>query len=550
MNKLDIVSQALGEHLIYLFNLTPEHLKQITYHLNSDEAKASFGDINSNAALVLAKSLHRQPIKIAQAIITSFKHPLVDRIEVASPGFLNLFLTQDAFKALAQELYHQPTAFFKSEPHIPKKRYSLEFVSANPTGPLHLGHGRGGIIGDVLSNVLRFLGHTVTKEFYINDAGTQIKKLGLSLAIRCQQLLGQDIELPEDGYHGNYLIELAKQCIAEQGSHVLEKPESFFAQYAKEALLKQIKQTLATYGIHFDVWFSEKTLHDSGAITRELQELTAHGYTYEQDDALWFKSTTFGDDKDRVVRKANGELTYVAADIAYLENKIQRGFDHLIMVLGQDHHSYVTRLKGILQAMGHDPEQLDVILYQLVALKEGGEQLRMSKRAGRLIILEDIIDTVGTDVARFFYLNRKADAHLDFDIELALKKTEENPVYYIQYAYVRLLSILAKSQEHSELASINSHDTEHLTAPEYLLLKKISALKELLTTIGTTYQTHILAYYLFDLAQSFHRYYNKNRVIDLDHPKQSRARLVVVTILKNTFECVLDLLGLTKPEKM
>ncbi len=402
----------------------------------------------------------------------------------------------------------------------------------------------------MLGNVLKFLGHKVTKEFYINDAGAQIKKLGMSLKIRCQQLLGQDVALPEEAYHGEYLIDVAKECIKTHGQSVLDKPDDFFAGYAKEILLKEIQQTLKNYGIQFDVWFSEKTLHDSGAITEELKKLAASNNTYEKDGAVWFKSTDYGDDKDRVLRKSDGELTYVAADIAYLDNKVQRGFDHLIMVLGQDHHSYVSRLKGILQAMGRNPDMLDVILYQLVSIKESGVAVRMSKRTGKFVTLNDIIEAVGTDVARFFYLNRKADAHLEFDVELALKKTDENPVYYIQYAYVRTCSILEKAKETPELSDLTEDDLQGITETDAALIKKIISLKELLNGIGKNYQTHLLTYYLLELAHTFHRYYNDNRVIEPANPAQSKARLLLIKQLKDTFGLSLDLLGISKPEKM
>lgn len=549
MNLIESISQSFTEFLKKQFPSAPS-LKGITFQLNVDEHKKEFGDINSNAALVLAKELQQNPRQIAATLKDSFSHPAVEKVEIAGPGFLNFFLTTDAYQTIARELFAQKEAFFKLNAQEPKKNYSVEFVSANPTGPLHLGHGRGGIIGDVLGNILRFVGHRVTKEFYINDAGLQIKKLGLSLKIRCQQLLGASVELPEEAYHGEYLIELAKECIKTHGASVVDQPEEFFATYAREYLLKKIEETLASYGIHFDVWFSEKTLHTSGAIEKEFKTLQARGTTYEQDGALWFKSTTYGDDKDRVLRKKDGELTYVAADIAYMTNKIDRGFDHIIMILGQDHHSYMARLKGILEALGHNPAMLDVILYQLVSLKESGALVRMSKRAGKIITLKDVIDTVGTDVARFFYLNRKADAHLEFDLDLALKKSDENPVYYIQYAYVRLGSLLEKSQEHQGLRDLQESDLLHISKDEAFLLKKMVSLKDLLHNIGTNYQTHLLTYYLSELAQAFHKYYNDHRIIELENIPQSRARLMTVRLLRETFALTLTLLGISKPEKM
>jgi arginyl-tRNA synthetase len=551
MNTLDALDHALRAYLQTAFNIDTALAHSIEIVLNVDEAKPEFGDINSNAAMVLAKSLKRNPRDIAQAIMQGFSHHDIERIELAGPGFLNFFLTSTALTRCATELFTQKSDFFKLALDDPKHRYNIEFVSANPTGPLHLGHGRGGIIGDVLANVLKFLGHAVTKEFYINDAGSQIQKLGRSLKIRCQQECGLDVAMFEEGYHGTYLIALAQECIKEYGNVVLEQSDSFFEEYAKEKLLKNLQTTLAHYGITFDVWFSEKQLHNDGSIKRTLDLLGQHGYLFEQDGAMWFKSTAFGDDKDRVMRKSSGELTYVAADAAYLNNKVHRGFDHLVMVLGHDHHSYAVRLQGLLQALGlANSTKLDVILYQLVKIKEGGQQVRMSKRAGTMVNLDDVIQEVGTDVARFFYLNRKADAQLDFDLDLALKKTEENPVYYVQYAYVRTLSLLNKAQEEALLRDLVPIDIALLNQDDAFLIKKIAALKAMLVTIGKNHQTHLLTYYVIELAHVFHKYYSKNRVIDLSNPAQSRSRLIIITMLKDTFETVLTLLGISRPQKM
>ncbi len=547
MNVLQTVHSQLSETIKKIFSLSQEITIDLT--LNTDASKQQFGDLSTNCALVLSKQLGISPIVIAQKIQELFTHPFVQKIERAGPGFINIFLTAEAFVILAKELYEQAEGYF-AENLLPKQSYSIEFVSANPTGPLHIGHGRGGIIGDVLSRILKFLGNKVTKEFYVNDAGAQIQKLGLSFKIRCEQQAGMNVELPEDAYHGEYLVELAKECYEKHGAALLNKPESFFAEHAMVHLLNRIKETLTSYGITFDTWFSEKTLHSSGAIDRVINQLKAKGYLYEKEGALWFKSTMFGDDKDRVVKKNTGELTYVAADIAYAENKIERGFDHLIMILGQDHHSYVMRLKAVMQALGYDPNRLDVILYQLVTIKESGQLIRLSKRAGRIVDLEDVINTVGTDVARFFYLQKKADAHLEFDIDLALKHTDENPVYYIQYAYVRTKSIFAKAHAEDSLHNITHKDAEFIGQPEHLLLKKIASLKTLLETLSRSYQTHQLAYYVIELSQTFHNYYSHYKVIDLEVIDQSRGRLLVVELVQKTLKTCFDLLGISAPEKM
>lgn len=550
MNPIQESSQAFIQFLKDHFKLDDDAIHSCHFTLNTDPHKKEFGDLNSNAPMVLAKIAKRNPRIIAQEIIDSFKHPAIERIEIAGPGFLNAWISAQAYQELAKQLYKQQEEFFKLPANIPKKKYDIEFVSANPTGPLHLGHGRGGIIGDVLGTVLRFLGHQVTKEFYVNDAGNQIAKLGASFKARCLQALGIQAAVPEDGYQGEYLLDLAHECIKEYGSSVSKKSDDFFEHYAKTKLQERIKKTLEHYGIYFDVWFSEKTLHTTGAIQEAIKYLQEHNHIYEKDGALWFNSTAFGDDKDRVVKKSTGEFTYVAADIAYLRNKAQRGFDHLIMVLGHDHHSYVTRLQGLLRALnlGHLP--LDIILYQLVTMKASGQLVQMSKRAGTMVTLQEVIDEVGTDVARFFYLNRKADAQLEFDLDLALKKTEENPVYYVQYAYVRTGSILQKAQQESGLQNITDTDAAFLGESEHLLLKKIASLKQVLETIADHHQTHILAYYMIELADLFHKYYAHARVIDPENIKQSRARLLLIQLLRSTFQLGLTLLGISQPEKM
>ncbi|MGB8367650.1 MAG: arginine--tRNA ligase [Candidatus Babeliales bacterium] len=550
MNAIEQLQDAFITFLKKKFNLNSSAIIHCKLELNVDESKQSFGNLSTNTPLILAKTIGQNPKQIAQEIAETFYHDFIEKIEVAGPGFLNFFLTLHTFQIIAQDLFITQELFFKPEKLAKKYNVSLEFVSANPTGPLHFGHGRGGIIGDVLGNILCFLGHTVAKEYYINDVGAQIKKLSESFKIRCFQAAGHQAELPEDAYHGEYLISVAAECFAEYGHTLFEKSDLFFQDYAKNYFLNQIKQTLENYGIYYDIWFSEKILYDDNEVKEALSYLKKKGLLYEKDGAEWFMSTKFGDDKDRVVRKASGHLTYIASDIAYLKNKIDRGFNKLIMILGHDHHSYVIRLHGVQQALDLDQYPLDIILYQLVKLTESGQLLRMSKRTGKIITLQDVINTVGTDVARFFYLNRKADAQLEFNLDLALKKTEENPVYYVQYAYVRTKSILNKAKEEAQLQNINKEDAQNLGTEELFLLKKIVSLKELLATINSNYHTHLLTYYILDLAQIFHRYYSKNRVINLDDILKSRARLLLIITLRNTFGLILKLIGISQPEKM
>ncbi|MFA6527805.1 MAG: arginine--tRNA ligase [Candidatus Babeliales bacterium] len=582
MNSIVTFKKSFLSFIQQLFGLSAEQIASIDVTLNADKDAATFGDLSCNAAMVLARVLGKNPRQLATEIIQAVGADtelctVIEKIEIAGPGFLNITLTKQTWQQLARELLTTKRDVFTGVDN--PKRYLLEFVSANPTGPLHLGHGRNGIIGDVMGRVLKFLGHQVATEFYINDAGSQMGLLGLSLQVRCKQQLGIEAGLPEEGYRGEYMVELAQQCVAEHGKTVLEKELSFFTDYAMQHLLTLQQKDLANYGIHFDQWFSEKTLHQSGQVEATIKILQERDLVYEEGGALWFKSTQFGDDKDRVIRKATGELTYIAADIAYHKNKFDRGYDVLIDILGQDHHGYVKRLKATMQALGYNADALDVILYQLVTIKENDVAVRMSKRAGTFTKLSDVVDEVGTDVARFFYLHRKADTHLEFDLATALKKTDENPVFYIHYAYVRALSVLAKAQQEVALkqvvdslplvVSLSNHASAQilrqaqdertvegeeilalLSPNDIALLKKILSLRDILSSIERTYQTNILANYAWELAHSFHSYYAGNRVIDPENVEVSKMRLLMVVMAKDALEVCLDLLGLTKPERM
>ena len=543
MNLFNKLYQEFKSFLNQEFQI--KELPHFTFELNTNSENI-FGDISSNIAMLLAKELKKSPKDIANQIIEKFKNRFINRIELAGPGFLNFFLTNEAFTELLRELMESKEEFFKN--NNKKFNYNIEFLSANPTGPIHLGNGRGGIIGDVLGNVLDFLGHKVTKEYYINDAGSQIQKLGNSFKIRCEQAIGMDSVLPEESYHGEYLVDLAQEYIKENGKSGLDKPDDFFAEYAKNKILEQIKNTLIEYGIFYDEWFSEKSLHESGLVSKSIKQLEKDGFTYESEGAIWFKSTQFGDDKDRVLLRANGEPTYVAADIAYMKSKIERGANFMIMMLGHDHHSFAQRLKGLQKAINLDQYPFEIILYQLVRMKIGEKQLRMSKRSGSAITLEDVINNVGKDVARFFYLNKKADAQLEFDLDLALKNTDENPVFYIQYAYVRSKSILEKALQ--EGFKIDSKYAEYLEDDEKSLLKSIIKLQEILNTIERSHQTHLLANYVIELATNFHSFYNKNRIIGLDDHNLAMARLLIVDQINRCLKLCFKLLGISAPEKM
>lgn len=555
MNYIAQIRQIVIDCICKAFGLK-RPLAGIEVTLNVDKVKSAFGDLSCNAAMIAARELKRNPRELAELLVSQLQSDdrltgVIEKVDIAGPGFINITMKNTTWQRIAQDLITHKDAYFKLAPDDIHKKYLIEFVSANPTGPLHFGHGRNGIIGDVLSRILTFLGHNVTREFYINDAGNQIKLLGLSLKARCQQVVdGKEAVIPEGGYGGQYMLEAAEACVKEHSKSVITRDDTFFADYAKAAMLKLVKDDLDAYRISFDRWFSEKTLHDGGQIDKVLELLKTKSLVYEQDNAWWFKATEFGDDKDRVVKKSNGELTYIAADIAYHQDKFDRGYDKMINILGQDHHGYVKRLKATMQAMGYDADKLDVILYQLVTLKENEQVLRMSKRAGTFTKLHDVIDAVGADVTRFFYLNRKAEAFLEFDLGVAYKRTDENPVFYIQYAYVRMNSLLEKASQEIALQTVLSDTIGQLGSDERVLLRHIMLLYDMLRTIEQSYQTHILAYYTLELAHAFHNYYTNNRIIDVNNVDQTCVRLQMIKLVRQTLGICLDLLGISKPEKM
>lgn len=571
MNIIAQIKHEIIQVIQHLFTLDKNLLDSIDLKLNVD-AEQTFGDISCNVAMVIAKHVQKSPRDIAQHIkdaLSSSEQGLLKHylksIEIAGPGFLNISFNQQLWTAVIQELLEQREQYYGLNDTDKKYRFLIEFVSANPTGPLHLGAGRNGVIGDVLSKVLQFLGHKVHKEYIINDAGNQIKLLGQSLQARCKQELGVEANVPDGGYVGDYLFDIARDCIAQHGRDLLEKKVKFFTDYAKNALLKNIKKDLEDYGIVFDEWYSETSLHERGEVDKALNLLQEKGLAYEKDGALWFKATEFDDEKDRVLKKQTGEATYIAGDVAYHKNKFDRGFDILIDIFGQDHHGYVKRLKATMDALGYPAERLMVILYQLVTIKKSDEIVKMSKRSGSFTKLRDVIDVVGKDVARFFYLNRKAEAHLELDLDVALKKSQENPVFYIQYAYVRILSLLDKASQESRFATfvdrlknddvsnlqnVMKHMIDFVGEHEIRIIKKIASLQDILMTIARSYQTHLLAYYSWELAHLFHNYYTNNRIINVERIGVTESRLLLVYVVKNTLEICLQLLGLDCPKKM
>jgi len=514
------------------------------------------GDLATNLAMVLAKQAKRSPRDIATTLI---KHldttgTWIESSEIAGAGFINfrlnpLWLTDVINEVLnAGECYGQ-VDIGKGE------KIQVEFVSANPTGLLHMGNARGAALGDSLASLLSMAGYEVSREFYINDTGNQIHNFALSLESRYLQLLGQDSPFPEGGYHGEDLIETVKGLITKVGDKYLSVEQGlrreFLVRYALEEKMKNIRETLQEFGVEYDVWFNEQSLHDSGAVRSTLEELEKKGYIYEKEGALWLKSTLFGDEKDEVVIRSNGTPTYFAADIAYHRNKFERGFTRVINIWGADHHGHVARLKGAMSAFGYDKDSLQVILMQLVRLIQNGEVVKMSKRSGQYITLRELMDEVGKDAARFFFSLRDPDSTVDFDLDLAKAQSSDNPVYYVQYAHARLCSILRQAEEFGDTGRPPSEEDLKLlsSTEERDLLKKMADLPSEVIVAARLMEPHRLARYVLDLAGLFHTFYNSQRVLVDDEGLRS-ARLSLVKAVKQIISNVLGVLGVSAPEKM
>ncbi|WP_456426547.1 arginine--tRNA ligase [Desulfurobacterium sp.] len=511
--------------------------------------KKEYGDVATNAAFLLAKTLKKPPIKIAEELAEILSNEKeFSKVEVAGNGFINFFLSPDFYAELLKKVVE--TDFFIS--NIGKgERVLIEYVSANPTGPLHVGHGRGAVVGDVLSRVMKLAGYSVEREFYINDAGRQIKLLGISIYYRIQELAGRKLVLPEDAYRGEYIIDIAKELILQYPEIVdmeEEKAIELAAEFGKKVLLEEIRKTLGRLKVEFDHWFSEKSLYTGGKVEEVLELLKEKGLIYEKDGALWLRTSQFGDDKDRVVKRSTGEYTYFASDIAYHYDKILRGYDRGIDIWGADHHGYIPRVKAAIEALGKPSDWLEVVLVQLVKLFKHGEEVKMSKRAGNFVTLDWLIDEVGVDAVRFFFLTKRHDTPLDFDIDLALSEKSENPVYYVQYAHARISSILDKAKEKGIEPSVEH--LELLGEEEFDLILKCYGLKSTLEAVARKREPHLLPYYLIDLASAFHRYYNKNRVVDADNPELSSARLYLVSGVRKTIRSGLNILNVNAPGRM
>ena len=511
------------------------------------------GDYASSLPLKLARATGLSPLTIANDMAGLMAStPEIDNIAVAPPGFINFNLKGDWLTRQVDSILLAGDSYANIDLGQ-GSRVQLEFVSVNPTGPLHVGHGRGAILGSTLANVLAAAGYKVEKEYYINDAGSQVDAFYRSLYARYQQCLSVDAEMPSEGYLGNYMIDLAKEIIAEEGDRFLTLPEpeavSQLGQLGSEKVIKQIRSDLELLGVSFDVWFSERSLYDNGQYQRALSLLRQGGYIAEKEGATWFASTTLGEDKDNVVVRGDDSPTYSATDIAYHYNKfLERKFDKVINIWGADHQGHISRMKAVVRALGISPEQLEVIISQMVTLRRGGELVRISKRSGDIITLRELVDEVGSDACRFFFLSRSADSQMDFDIELAKKQSADNPVYYVQYAHARIASILRLAQQRG--TDYEDGDVSLLsTEPELALIRKILLLPEIVETIAYTLEPHHLTYYAQDLATVFHRFYKQCRVISRNEAL-TKARLKLVDATRLVLAKTLHLMGMTAPEKM
>lgn len=513
-----------------------------------------FGDFASNIAMQSARVAHKAPRLIALAIVDGMDYPWLDHAEIAGAGFINFFLKNDVIYDTLKQILAAGDAYG----HAPLRKedtIQVEYVSANPTGPLHVGHGRGAAYGSALVNLLRAAGYNVQAEYYINDAGNQMNNLAASVNARYLELLGKPAEIPENGYHGHDIIETAQAIIDQDGDKYLDMPEEerleLFKDRAYAEKLKALKRDLAHFNVHYDNWFSERTLHPD-AIQAACKVLEERGKIYEKDGALWLKSTDYGDDKDRVVIRDNGVPTYLAADIAYHKNKYDRGFKKMINIWGADHHGYVARVKAAMAALGYDVNQLEVLLLQMVSLFRDGKPVKMSKRTGQAITLNELIEEVGTDAARYFFIMRSLDTQLDFDLDLAKSHSNENPVYYIQYAHARIYSIYRQAKEAGADLSTDWSDVKWDTLTneyELELIKKMAAFPEEVQRAARERAPHRIAHFVHELAGMFHTFYNHCRIIQEDKNLE-RARLALVTAVRITIANSLAILGVSAPEKM
>jgi arginyl-tRNA synthetase len=557
MNIVEQVKERLKQQLIESVmksvDISEADIPDFVIEVPKDK---SHGDFASNIAMQLTRIAKRNPKQIAEEIARHLDREKagVVKLEIAGPGFINFFIDKSFLTQVVKQVWETGERYGSvNQGH--GKKVQVEFVSANPTGNLHLGHARGAAVGDALCRVLDMAGYQVSREYYINDAGNQVNNLAYSLEARYRQALGIEAEMPEDGYRGEDIVVMGNDISEQQGDRLLHLPDqerlNYFREYGLQKELEKIKRDLARFRVEFDVWYSESSLYEQKRIQPVLDKLKANGHVYEQDGATWLRSTVLGDDKDRVLIKNDGSYTYLTPDIAYHQDKLDRGFDRLINIWGADHHGYIPRMKAAIEALGYDRDRLTVLISQMVSLYQNGEKVKMSKRTGKAVTMEDLMEEVGVDATRYFFTMRSTDSHLDFDMDLAVSKSNENPVFYVQYAHARICSIFRQAEEAGiKLCSIDEMALDRLQSEqEFDILRKMGELSEEVSVAAEQMAPHRMVRYVFDLAALFHSYYNAERVISEDED-QTQARLALLGAIRIVIRNVLKMIGVSAPEKM
>jgi len=554
MNIKELLAEAVARAAMAAMNEGILPTAELPEVLLEEPPEKNFGDFATNFAMQAARLLKANPKKIAEAIVARLEFPWLDRAEIAGPGFINFYLKPDWLYTLLQEILDQGEAYGNTTAGQ-RQKIQIEFVSANPTGPLHVGHGRGAAFGSALANLMQAAGYAVQKEFYINDAGNQIDNLSASVEARYLELLGQTVVFPEDGYHGKDIIETAQRIIDNAGSRYLMMSPTdrrqVFKQIALDEKLLALREDLESFGVTFDEWFSERSLFEDDSVAAACRALREKGHAYDKDGAFWLRSTDFGDDKDRVIIRDNGIPTYLASDIAYHDNKFRRGFETVINIWGADHHGYIPRMKAAMAALGYEPARLEVLILQMVSLYQGGELVKMSKRTGQGVTLTELIEEVGRDAARYFFIMRSLDSQLDFDLDLAKSHSNDNPVYYVQYAHARIASIFRQMAEAGIIFDSSAKaELCRLSTPfELDLIRKLGDYPEEISAAARDRAPHRIARFAHELAGLFHSFYNGCRVLGVE-PELTMARLALVAATQRVLKHALTILGVDAPGKM
>ena len=556
MNIVEQVQSRLKEEIraaVVKANLaTEEQIADVILEIPKEKAH---GDYSTNMAMQLARVAKKAPRVIAEALIENFDRSKasIEKMEIAGPGFINFYMNNAYLTDLIPTVLDAGEKYGETNVGS-KQKLQVEFVSANPTGDLHLGHARGAAVGDSLSNILAKAGYDVSREYYINDAGNQINNLALSVEARYFQALGMEKAMPEDGYHGADIIGIGKTLAEEFGNKFVNVDEQerfdFFREYGLKYEMAKLQKDLEDFRVSFDVWYSETSLYKNGKIDEALKVLRENGYIYEEEGATWLRSTDFGDDKNRVLIKQDGSYTYLTPDIAYHKDKLDRGFEKLINIWGADHHGYIPRMKAAIQSLGYGADALEVEIIQLVHLYKNGEKMKMSKRTGKAVTMRDLVDEVGLDATRYFFAMRSSDTHMDFDLDLAVSESNENPVYYAQYAHARICSILRSGEEQGITVDKNADFSLIGAEKEIELLKKLGEFPQAVGEAAVKRVPHRVTNYIMELASTFHSFYNAEKVLDHEQPERTKARLALIKTVQITLRNALALIGVSAPEKM